>query len=121
MDLYTIFNIFLTTETGIIIAAVMSVMEFVIKPLLSSFSWREDVWFKHTILPLVVLALCIICSFIIMPTGLSAAIGIKILYGMGVGLCANFIYKAGISKLSDKIGVESKISNSIFPPKKDDK
>jgi len=106
----------LNPQTGIIIAAVMSIMEFILKPLIANYSWRESDWFKKQILPLIVLILSIGGAFFIAPVEISG-IGAIILYGFGVGLFANFLYRSGLSYLSNKIGIETKINNSIFPPK----
>lgn len=37
MDIFSIFNIFITPEAGLIIMAVMSLMEFIIKPIIKKF------------------------------------------------------------------------------------
>ena len=54
--------------------------------------------------------------FITPEAGLIADTGTRILYGLGLGLVANFVYRAGLSHLSKKLGIESKITNSISPP-----
>lgn len=116
MDIYSIFTIFLSPETGLITAAVMSIMEFLIKPSVSRFSFRESNMFKKTILPIIVLILCILLSLMISPT-IASTLGIKIIYGTGVGLICNFIYRTGLSTVSKKIGFEKAVKNSIFPDK----
>ena len=117
MDIFSIFNIFITPEAGLIIAAVMSLMEFVIKPFIKKYfnGNRNKKITKKTILPIIVISLCIIGSFITCPSCI-ADTGTRILYGLGLGLVSNFVYRAGLSYLSKKLGIESKITNSISPP-----
>lgn len=96
----------------------MSLMEFIIKPIIKKFGncHRNKKLTKKTLLPILVILMCIGGSFITCPPAVITGIGIKILYGLGLGLVANFVYRAGLSHLSKKLGIESKITNSISPP-----
>lgn len=117
MDIFSIFNIFITPEAGLIIAAVMSLMEFIIKPFIKKYfnGNRNKKLTKKTLLPILVILMCIGGSFITCPACIGDT-GTRILYGLGLGLVANFVYRAGLSHLSKKLGIESKITNSISPP-----
>lgn len=116
LDIYQMFNVFFTQESGLIILAVFSLMEFIIKPILKRFfnGGMEKQITKKTILPLLVLVLSIIGSLCISPL---VTIYAKIIYGLGLGLVANFLYRSSVSSLLKNIGLQQKIQDSVFPPK----
>jgi hypothetical protein len=116
MDIYSIFNLFICPESGLIILAIISLMEIVIKPIISKFSFRESNWFKKTALPLIVLLLTVAGAFLVHPVAITG-IGSVVLYGLGLGLISNFTYRTGLSTILKKIGLEESVKNSIYPPK----
>lgn len=118
LDIYQMFNVFMTQESGLIILAVFSLMEFIIKPILKRLynGGMEKQITKKTFLPLLVLVLSILGALCISPP-LLGTISAKIIYGLGVGLVANFLYRSSISSLLKNIGLQQKIQDSVFPPK----
>lgn len=116
LDIYQMFNVFFTQESGLIILAVFSLMEFIIKPILKRFfnGGMEKQITKKTLLPLLVLVLSIIGALCISPL---VTIYAKIIYGLGLGLVANFLYRSSVSSLLKNIGLQQKIQDSVFPPK----
>jgi hypothetical protein len=100
MDL---FNIFLSSETGILVFAVISITQTFVKPIIEKFRFRNDLLFKKIFLPGIILVFSCLGSLIYSPT-LLITIGSKLMWGAGCGLISNYVYaNTGVSIILKKI------------------
>lgn len=121
-DIYSSLSAFLSAEAGIVYLAILGFMEFVLKPSLHALinGHRNLPVTKKVVLPLIVCMLTIVGAYFVRPDNIDT-IGEIVIYGFGLGVVANFMYRIGLSAILKKIGLEEKVSASIFPPpNKDD-
>lgn len=118
MNIFDAFSIFTSINAGVIILAIIATMEFIIKPVIAKISngHRQSAFVKKTILPIFVLFLGVLGSLVFPPAGCDTLGGI-IMFGIGSGLISMFIYRSGLSHIVKKIGIEAKMSSTLFPPK----
>lgn len=119
IDFTALIEYFLTPQTGVILFVVMFIMETLIKPLAYKYlnGTRKKPFIKHTVMPLLVCGLSAVLALGIAPAAVIGSITSTLLYGFSVGVIGNFLYRAGgLSYLSKKLGIEEKVSKSIYPP-----
>lgn len=116
-DIYSSLSAYLSAEAGIVYLAILGLLEFVLKPSLYALinGKRHLPITKKVVLPLIVCMLTIVGAYFVHPENIDT-IGEIAIYGFGLGVVAQFLYRLGLSAILKKIGLEEKVSASIFPP-----
>jgi hypothetical protein len=116
-DIYTSLSLFSSPEAGIVYVFVIGLLELIIKPIMYKYlnGKRQMPVTKKVVLPLLVCGLTILGASFVRPEMIDTVPEIGI-YGFALGVVANFLYRIGLSSMMKKLGIEEKISGSIFPP-----